>query len=234
MENLYETKSVKKYITKKHNPSFASTQIELNSRVLCIGGSGSGKTHALVHYVMKAPNTFAKIVVVSKNISEPLYELLKERLNGRIVFYGLDELPTLTDLHKMKKDKTEEWLVIFDDIVNDVGKDSKISNYFIAGRKLGFTQWFLSQSYFKIPKILRQQAGYLILLRLSSNKDLKLILSDFALGIEPDDLVEMYRVATREKFHFLKVDIDSTDMDRKFSKDFTEFFKASELEDDDD
>jgi hypothetical protein len=161
-----------------------------------------------------------------------LYELLKEKLNGKITFYSLDELPILTELHKMKKDKTEEWLIVFDDLVNDVGQNSKVSNFFVAGRKMNYTMWFLSQSYFKIPKILRQQAGYLILLRLSSNKDLKLVLSDFALGCEPDDLVQMYREATREKFHFLKVDIDCTDMSKKFSKDFTEFFRATEEEED--
>lgn len=233
MENLYETKAVAKYIQKKDNPSFAETQIELNSRVICVGGSGTGKTHALVHYILKSPRTFARIIVVSKNIQEPLYELLREKLSGKITFYSLEELPTLTDLHKMKKDKTEEWLLVFDDLVADISRDSKVSNYFIAGRKLGYTQWFLSQSYFKIPKLLRQQAGYLILLRLSSNKDLKLIVSDFALGCEPDDLVEMYRVATKEKFHFLKVDIDSTDMSKKFSRDFTEFFRATEEEEED-
>ena len=57
---------------------------------------------------------------------------------------------------------------------------------FIRGRKIGkgLSLIYLSQSFFKIPKIIRQQFNYLFLLKLSSGRDLNLILSDFSLGVD--------------------------------------------------
>lgn len=237
LTNLYESKAVQKHCKKKNNPSFQETQMELNSRTICVGGSGSGKTNALVQYIMRAPRTFARIVVVSKGIKEPLYDMLAEKLQGRIVFHSPEDLPEMTKLME-QFDETEEVLLVWDDVVCDIMDDRKLNRkcslYFLAGRKCNLTQWFLSQSYFKVPKFLRQNATYLILLKLSSAKDLSLVLSDFALGVTADELKDIYREATRERFQFLKVDVMSTDPNRKFSKNFKDFFQIENESDDDD
>ena len=233
LKNLYDSKAVQKHCKKKKNPSFENTQIELNSRTIIDGGSGTGKTHVLTHYIVNSPGTFGRIVICSKGIAEPLYDMLKERLFGKIQFYSLDDLPTLTDLDKQKDDADQETLLVFDDIVNDAsGKNKvKLADYFIAGRKLGYTQFFISQSYYSIPKIIRQNSNYLILLKLSGDKDLKLILSDYGLGVDRDELVSMYRLATKAKFQCFKINVDATDENKKFSRGFTDFFR---IKDDDD
>ena len=43
------------------------------------------------------------------------------------------------------------------------------------------------------------------MLKLSSDRDLNLILSDFGLGVDKAVLLKIYKDATREKFNFLKV-----------------------------
>jgi hypothetical protein len=65
-----------------------------------------------------------------------------------------------------------------------------------------------------------------MLLKLSSNKDLKLVLSDYSLGLELDELVSLYQKATEQKFSFFKLDINSSDVNKKYSKNFKEFFKV--------
>jgi len=229
--NLYESTAVKKYIKTKNSPEFDATKINYRDRILICGGSGTGKTHALVNYLLLSPNCYAKIIVVSKNIEEPLYEFLKNKLKGQIVFYELNKFPNMNQLAKEhKEDDNDELLIIYDDIVNDVGKSDNIHNYFIAGRKLGFTQFFLTQSYFKTPKTIRLQLTHLMLLKLSSNNDLNIILRDFALGIEKKELTQLYKESTKEKFNFLFIDINATDTSKKFSHNFNNFFEVEEEE----
>ena len=53
-----------------------------------------------------------------------------------------------------------------------------ISSYFIRGRKLanGISCAYLSQNYTKIPLNVRRNIGYLILKKISSNKEITAIL----------------------------------------------------------
>ncbi len=98
--NFYEQKKVKKYLKKADNPSWEFTNIDLNSRILIVGSSGSGKTNALLQYIYNSPNTFQKIVIVNKGIEEPLYDFLKneKELKGKIAFYTLANLPSMEEL----------------------------------------------------------------------------------------------------------------------------------------
>jgi hypothetical protein len=49
---------------------------------------------------------------------------------------------------------------------------------------------FISQSYFKIPKIIRNNCSYMVLLKLSGNREVNLILSEFGLGVTKEELIE--------------------------------------------
>jgi hypothetical protein len=221
--NIYETKGIKKYLTKKTNPSFDKTQIELNSRILIVGASGSGKTNALANYLVSSPNTYAKIHIVYKD-SEPIYDLMKEKLKKNVVFYtSPGDLPTLKEMRKDHED-SDNILLVIDDWVDQAASFPNMSDIFIRGRKF-ITTIFITQSYYKVPKIWRSQLTYLILLKLSSNKDLKLVLSDYSLGLELEQLVSLYKQSTDQKFSFFKLDINSSDVNKKYSKNFKEFYK---------
>lgn len=230
--NFYEQKKVKKYLKKADNPSWEFTNIDLNSRILIVGSSGSGKTNNCLQYIYNSPNTFQKIVIVNKGIEEPLYEFLKneKELKGKILFYNLANLPSMEELKATMEEPEDQYLVVFDDLVNDIARDTKIKNYYIAGRKMNMTMIFLSQSYFKVDKVIRGQLNYLLLLKLSSNKDLKLVLSDYSLGVEKEELVEIWKDATKEKFSFLKIDINTGDPNKKFSKGFLDYYELGESE----
>ena len=102
MEILYEHPSVKKFVHKVENPSVKNTLIPLNSRVCIDGGSGSGKTHALLSFVVRSPNTFQHIVCINQGIEEPLYDTLRDKLGkkGTITFFTVDDYPTAKELSK--------------------------------------------------------------------------------------------------------------------------------------
>ena len=125
---------------------------------------------------------------------EPLYKWL-ESLNDRIkVVEGLENTPLLD-----KMDKDFNNMVCFDDLVLEKNQ-TRIANYYIRARKLNCSVLYLSQSYFGVPKIIRQNCTYLILLKLSGAWELNLILSEGGLGIDKNELLRIYKDATAEKF----------------------------------
>jgi hypothetical protein len=221
--NFYTHPKMKQYLKKGNNPHFENTHIDLNSRVLIVGASGTGKTNALVQYIALSPNTYSKVIIVLKEM-EPLYDFLQEGLKKNItILTDLGKLPTLQKLRE-NMEKEEEILLVIDDWVNDIHKYPVVNDIFIRGRKCGITTFFLAQSYYRVPKIIRQQMSFLILLKMSSAKDIQLILSDFALK-DKDRLREIYEDATRQNLNFLKINCSGgVNINEKFSHNWTDFY----------
>ena len=223
MINFYEHKDVKKLAPRYFNPHFNDTQISIPARIGVIAPSGTGKTQWLLNYIHKCQNTFGHIIIVYK-VSEPLYEFLRDKIGSKnITFYTkLTDLPNPVDLNMGNK----QILLVFDDQVAEKNQN-KIEEYFIRGRKIGggITMCYLSQSFFAIPTLIRRQFDYVIILKLSGKRDLNLILSNYALGIDVDQIIDLYKNATKDKFDFLKIDIENRDDNRKFSHNFIDFYK---------
>ena len=230
MVNFYEHKDVKKMIPKYKNPHYEQTRISIPARIGVIAPSGTGKTQWLLNYINKCQDTFGHIIVVYK-ASEPLYDFLRDKIGSKnITFYTkLTDLPQPVDL----KMGTKQILLVFDDQVAEKNQ-TKIEEYFIRGRKIGggITMAYLSQSYFGIPTLIRRQFNYIIILKLSGKRDLNLILSNYALGIDVDIIMKLYKDATKEKFNFLKIDIENRDENKKFSHNFTGFYDIEEEDSD--
>ena len=118
-------------------------------------------------------------------------------------------------------------LCIFDDVVNYSDKEQGIiKEYYIRGRKFGrgISMCYLSQSFFRIPKIIRLQCNYLILLKLGSKKDLALILADYGLGVDKNELMTIYKDATKIPFDFLKISTDERQDSKRFSHNWTAYY----------
>jgi len=185
-------------------------------RLLIVGSSGSGKTNTLCNIIYMMPNYWISISVITKNSDEPLYQFLKKKLGESISLYeGLEEMPDLDSF-----DKKYPHLVVFDDMVLEKNQD-KITEYFVRARKLNISTVYISQSYYRVPKTIRANINYLILKKISSNRDLSMILSDSSLGVTRKQLLSIYKFATSSKFDFLLIDIDA-DENEKFRKNFNE------------
>lgn len=224
MINFYDVKEVKKLNKHYHNPSFENSQIKHPAMIAVVGATGSGKTQWLCNFLCKMWDTFSKVIVVHK-VAEPLYTFLGEQLKENITFYTkLSDVPDPDEL--VKEDPLGQYLIVWDDQITARNMD-QIAEFFIRGRKSGggITSVFLSQSYYGIPKLIRLQLHYLILLKLSGTRDLNMILADNNLGVDKNALMKIYNTSTKEKFDFLKLDLANSDENKKFSHNWSHFFE---------
>ena len=135
--------------------------------------------------------------------------------------FGNDGLP---DIEKMDKEKQK--LIIFDDLVNE--KDQKtICEAFIRLRKKNASLCYLTQSYYAVPKLIRNNLTYIIIKQLSSLKNLTMIMREYSLGVNKTDMKEMYDDSTRDKQGFLMLDLEG-DKDKKFRSGFNEYYETIE------
>jgi hypothetical protein len=231
MTNFYQHKDIKKYVTKYHNPNFQDTQIDIPARIGVIAPSGTGKTQWVLNFVARSSGTFGHIIILYK-ASEPLYEFLRDKIGSKnITFYTkLSELPNPNDLNMGNK----QVLLIFDDQVAERLQE-KIQEYFLRGRKIGggISMCYLSQNYFQIPTLIRRQFNYVIILKLSGAKDMKQIIQNYSLGLDANEVVKLYKDATKEKFNFLKIAVDERNDNKRFSHNFTGFYKINNDSDSD-
>jgi hypothetical protein len=125
-------------------------------------------------------------------------------------------------------------LLVFDDQVA-TRDQSKIEEYFLRGRKVagGITMCYLSQNFFGIPTLIRRQFNYVIILKLSGAKDMKAIIQNYSLGLDADEIVKLYKDATRDKFNFLRISVEERDDNKMYSHNFTEFYNVKNDSDDD-
>ena len=221
--NFYTLKEVKEMREESHNPHFDETDIDIPSRICIVGASGSGKSTCLLNFILKTPNTFGHITICTKQ-QEPLYDYLEKKLKGKniTIHYSLDKLEEPKDF----PNKELQNLLIFDDMIAEKNQ-RKIVDYFIRGRKIGqgITCFYLSQSYYQVPKTIRAQLSYIWLVKIGQKRDLNLILADSGGLVDKKTLMHLYEDATQQKFNFLKINLNTVDiMNKKFSKNFIDFY----------
>jgi hypothetical protein len=223
--NWYSKKEVKKHVTKYNNPHYDKIRIKHPFRMLIIGGSGSGKTTVALEIIKQMSDTFDFLILCVKSAQEPLYQYLIHKLSGLIAVYEDGKLPTVDEVKKLGDKK--QTLIIFDDLV--LMKDQKvIEEMFIRGRKIGngVSMMYLTQSYYKTPKTIRINCNYIILKKLSSNRDLRMILREYDVGVSEKELMAMYNVATDQQLDFLLIRLDEPhDSEFKFTKNFNGVFQ---------
>jgi len=215
----------KKFLLKSHNPHFDIHHIKLPFRMIIAGNSGSGKTQTLLNLLYNMPDTFEKIFIVTKNKDEPLYNYLEDKLgkDGLTIKEGITELPDLDAL-----DKEQNNLIVLDDLVNEPSKQQRpVCDYFIRARKKNCSIIYISQSFYAVPKLIRDNISYLIIKQVSSMKNLTMICRECSLGIEKKQLKKIYDDATQSKQDFLLIDLEG-DKDERFRKNFDEIYVLDE------
>ena len=207
VQNYY--KMTKKQST--HNPNYNNHLIEVPFRMAIIASSGGGKTMFLCELIHRMSGTFEEIVICLRSKHEPLYEMLEVKGKGLIEFHE----NTVPDIDEFKTG--EQRLIVFDDLILDKKLLTRIGEYYIRSRKYNVSCAFLSQSFYAIPKMIRQQCNYLVLKKLGSDKDIKMIIREFSLNMPIDRLMEMYKACTKEKTNFLMIDLQNDTYKYRFN-----------------
>ena len=133
-------------------------------RILITGGSGSGKTNALLYLINSQPD-IDKIYLYAKDPYEAKYQFLinKRESTGLKHFNDYKAFTEYSnDMHNVYKnideyniDKERKLLIVFDVTINNKKLNSVGTELFIRGRKLNISLIFITQSYFKVPKDVR-------------------------------------------------------------------------------
>ena len=218
VKNFYEI-IPKDLLDNNPNPNYMKThRFNLPHRSLCVGASGGGKTNWVCNYLERmcaGKGSFASILYLCKDKTEPLLKYLALLSDQIQVKEGLSHLPKLEDF-----DKSVNHLIIIDDLV--LTKDqTRIEQNYMMCRKKNVSIIYISQSYYRTPKFIRINANELILLKVSGEKDLRMILGEGAMGLDKDQLQNMYNDITKDKFNSLIIDMNASPEER-YVKNFME------------
>ena len=210
-----------RFLLKSHNPYYDIHHIKLPFRMIICGSSGSGKTQTLMSLIYNMPDTFENIYICTKNKDEPLYNYIDEKLGKKGLKITEIDKDGLPDLDKLNKE--EQTLIIMDDLVGE--KNQKpMEQYFLRARKKNASLVYITQSYYAVPKMIRNNMTYLIIKQISSMKNLTMIAREFDLGLSKETLTNMYKDATKEKQNFLMMDLEAPPADR-FRKGFNDIYE---------
>ena len=130
------------------------------------------------------------------------------------------------NIEDYNKKRNRKVLIVFDDMISDVMSNKKaqqvLKELFIRCRKLNISLiFFLTQSYFSVPKNVRLNCTHYIIFKLNNKRELQNITINHLADIDYKDFVKIYRVCTKEPFHFLIIDTTQP-VDKRFKKNFTD------------
>ena len=219
--NFYEHVP-KKYLDEVENPNYNLHNFDLPFRMCVVAPSGSGKTNFLLNLIRifsQGKGTFADISIVTRNKNEPLYEYLEGEFEQIQIKEGMHNTPKLDDM-----DKKYNHLVCWDDLVLSKNLDP-VCEYYMRARKKNCSVVFLSQSYYDIPKFIRKNSTYLVLLDLGGSKREKTaILNEWASDLDKDEMNAVFNDAVSVKLRPLIITGGKCDRNKKYRKGFLDYY----------
>ena len=188
-------------------------------RIMIIGGSGSGKTNALLNLINEQDD-IDKMYLYAKDLNGPRYEFsIKKRENARIKH--LDDpnafnqcFDTMDDVYENINDynlcRKRKFLIVFDDMMADIKGNNEFQaiteEMFIRCKKLNISLVFITQSYFSVPKDVRLNSTHYLIMKINNKRELQNIAINQSAEIDYKDFIETYRECTKELFNFLTID----------------------------
>ena len=185
-------------------------------RILIIGGSGSGKTNALLNLINNQPD-IDKIYLYAKDPYEAKYQYLinkreKVGLNHfndpkAFMEYSNDMQDVYKNIEDYNPIKKREVLIVFGDMIADMINNNKsnliVTELFIRGRKLNISIAFIRQSYFKVPKDVILNSTHFFIMKILNKRELQQIALNLLSDIDFKDFMEIYKKFTTEPYSFL-------------------------------
>ena len=131
-------------------------------RMLICGNSVSGKTNLLYHMLFEPLLHYDEIHLYAKNLGEEKYQNLMNKMNeiSREVDYDImtatnDKIIPINNLGYEDNQK----IIIFDDYVCEKNQ-REIVDYFIQGRHKNCSVIYMSQNFYKTPRVIRLNCSH--------------------------------------------------------------------------
>ena len=161
-----------------------------------------------------------KIYLYAKDPYEDKYQYLINK-RERVRINHLNDPKAFTeyanDMHVYKNidnynpDKENNILIIFDDMIADMINNKKLNSIvtelFIRCRKLNMSLVFISQSYFKVPKDVRNNSMHFFIMKIPNKRELQQIAINHSSDINAKDFINIYKTCTDKAYSFLVIDI---------------------------
>ena len=181
---------VQNEITISHQPKIENGNENNNNRTLLVGPSFSGKTYLMLK-------------ILSRISDRDIYKITKsppeQYSNSKIKIKELsDEIKPLNEY--------ENGIIVFDDILGS-SNSRFIDQFFIRGRHNNLDIYYLSQSYFDLPKrTIRNKSNKIILFN-QTLKDIEHIYKDVAgYDMSYEEFKELCRKSWEEDYNYLYID----------------------------
>ena len=183
-------------------------------RILIVGGSGSGKTNALL-ILRNNQLDIDKIYLYVKNPYEKKYREKKREKLGLNHFndpkafmeYSNDMQDVCKNIEDYNPIKNRKILIVFDDMIADMINNKKlnpvVTELFIRGRKLSISIAFITQSYFKVPKDVKLNSTNFFIMKIPNKRELQQIALNHSSDIDVKDFMNIYKKCTAEPYSFL-------------------------------
>ena len=152
----------------------------------------------------------------AKDLYEPKYQFLinKRESTGLKYFndpkafieYSNDMQDVYKNINYYNPNKENKILIVFDDMIanmiNNKKLNSIVTELFIRGRKLNISLVFITQSYLKVPQVVRLNTTHFFIMKIPNKRELQQIALNHSSDIGFKDFVRIYKKYTDEPIHF--------------------------------
>lgn len=194
--------------------------------VIC-GPSGCGKTNLMLNLLLnKGYLNYDRLHLYAKSLGQDKYQVLRDWAEALAAVSGKE----FASFHSSSEDiipvenldDKERSIMIFDDVIHE--KQPPIEKYFSQGRNGGADCFYLTQDYYKIPKIIRGNCNLLVLFTLDT-KTMRSIHDSFVGGdMDFAEFREYYTECWPQRFGFLVIDFTREPYNGKYRCGFDRFY----------
>ena len=186
-------------------------------RMCVIGVSGSGKSNLIFNMLLNLVD-YDTLSIIS-NTQDGIYEIIQKLADkdSSVKFY-ID----INDINIQSLDPSKTNLVIFDDLITNNKKDqARIEACFSLGRHYGVSCIYISQSYFRLTPMIRNNSNYYLIFKLGQHHELGAIHRRLASEISLKTFHKMYQTAVLEKkYGFIYIDMNANSFNDKYKDKF--------------
>ena len=178
--------------------------------ILIVGGSGSGKTNALLNLINNQPD-IDKIYLYAKDPCEAKYQYLINKCEKvgldhfddpkAFIEYSNDMQDVYKNIEDCNPGKKRKILIVFDmiaDMINYKNLNRIVPELFIRGRKLNISIVFITLSYFKGPKDVRLNPTHFFIMKIPNKRELQQIALNHSSDIDFNDFMKYFKKYTAE------------------------------------
>jgi hypothetical protein len=200
-------------------------------RLLITGPSGQGKTNLSFNLIFEL-TYWERLYVVSKMVnSEDKYiklqdwikkieydvqeELGSTDLEIGFFYSKFEELPDVDSL-----DETKQNLILIDDMIT-VKNQEKIEEYFIRSRKKNCSIIYLTQSFYRTPKLIRDNCSDFAFFNVESKRELQEISKTVATRVPYEKFVQLYQECVSQQHGFIYISRRDTQLLKHIRCGFT-------------